>query len=279
MQVELFRVDPKPAFTTAAKRAVSQRISEANQVSDYEPETADLDGSLLEASANEPNWSVIQGDLLNEQATHAWEFDQLKDVDLMVMEFRLPDGDERLLVAKRLAEKLTRAKLAKRMLVFDAGTIDLMTDSKKLFSLSIGVDFFVFMGKILIANKVEYERALNIREGMIRKRDSLFNQLRTSNKFDGIEHLETAVSDKAPMLRRASKALDAQYIESEEFLEALFALVAENPDWRIIVRDGKIEITPENSDDVLYLLSDARARTLIQQRLIDISVGKPVGGN
>lgn len=279
LSVSLHEPDITPKLALRVASAVKTRLNKANTIDVYAPLTTDADEGLLMADPARVNWDVIQ-EKLNASGRNgikeANEIQDLKDADFFVVEFDFKSGPP-LYAAKQLPQKLSINRLTFDQWLFKGGKLNTIEEGK-VFNVTLGVDFLSWDGRILIAEKKVFESIMNIREGMTRKRDELFAALGGAGKFEGLEHLQKIIGDNAHMLRRASQVADSKNWSDPTFVTALFDVVGEYPEWGITVEDGKIVITPENSDGVLSLLNDARAESFILKQVFDAPIKKPVGG-
>jgi hypothetical protein len=261
-------------------RTVASRLAEANRIGDYAPLNEDSDDGLLHTDAATANWATIQGKLVGDGNNGAKEvntLDDLKDCDFYVAEFDFGRGSP-LNVAKRLPQKLTISRLKLDQMIFKGGKLDTL-DEGKVFSIALGIDFLCWGDHVLIAEKKVFESIMNIREGMTRKRDDVLKTLGDLNCFDGIDVLQSAIGDNAHLLRRVTQIADSGNLADAAFVTKLFEVVDQFPHWGIALKDGKLVITPENTDGVLALLNDARMESFIRRQVFDAVIKKPVASS
>lgn len=256
---------------------VKTRLKRANSIDDYAPLNADGDDDLLVAEPAAVNWNIIQERLDASGRIgikEAKEVTDLKACDFFVAEFDFSKGTP-LYAARRLPEKLSAQRLKFDQWLFKGGKLDAV-DEGRVFNVTLGVDFLIWDGHVFVAEKKIFESIMNIREGMTRKRDEMLTELGGLNRFDGLDHLRTAIGDNAHMLRRATQVADARNWSDPQFLNDLFAVVTKYPEWGIQVSGGKIIVTPENGSGVLSLLNDARVESFIRHHIFDAVIKKPI---
>lgn len=276
LSATLLSVESTKKLEKRFREIVRRRLEQANVLEKYEPETSDLDGGLLDASGSESNWAVIGEKLANQKVKPSRSAEELKGTDLLLARFRFSD-DSALVVGRRLPTRLSPSRLKLEGLIWTQGEVELLDDESKVLNLTLKVDFLAWKDHVLVADKVEFEKAMNIRTGMIRKSGELVQMLDKSGMFEGTDQLKKAIGHNMTLLRRASKAHSSGNLEDAAFLTALIELVGKNTEWKIEMVDGKIVITKDNAESVLSLLNDARAETLIKKQITDILVGKVVG--
>ena len=255
-------------------RAIKLRLAQADSIANYSPLTVDQDDSLLIAPQSMVNWQAIHRKIKGDgtSARAAKDMNDLRDCDFYVVEFDFASGHP-LYAAKRLPEKLSINRIKFDQWLFKGGKLESIDDGK-FFNVIVGVDFLNWGDHILIVEKRVFEALMNIREGMVQIRDELITALEELQLFDGVEKLKSAIADNAHMLRRATQVKNARLYTDREFVQKLFEVVQQYPAWGIQVKNGKIVVTPENTDGVLSLLNDARAESLIKREVFDAIVKK-----
>ena len=278
LSISIYEPEITPDLAKKLAAAVKSRLTRANTLESYAPLTADSDDDILVAEPTEVNWAAIQAKLNGNGRTSvkaAANIEDLKDCEFYIAEFEFRDG-KLLHAVKRLPQKLSLQRLKFDQWLFKGGKLDSMDDGR-VFNVAVGVDFFSWGDHVFVVEKKVFEAIMNIREGMVRKRDSLVALLQQLGKFDGAHVLQSAIGDNAHMLRRATQAVDSQNLADPSFVATLFEVVQGHPAWGISITEGKIVITPQNSGDVLSLLNDARAESFIRRQVFDALVKKPVG--
>jgi len=277
LSVTVYEPEITPDLAAKLGAAVKSRLAKANTVDKYAPLTTDVDDDILVAKATEVNWSAIQSRLSGNgrlSVKAAGTVEDLRNCEFYVAEFEFKDG--RLLhAAKRLPQKLSIQRFKFDQWLFKGGKLDSLEDGR-VFNVTLGVDFFSWGEQVFVVEKKSFESIMNIREGMVRKRDGLIAALQQLDKFHGLESLQESIGDNAHMLRRATQVSDSQNLSDPSFIKILFDVIEQHPSWGIALKGGKIVITPENSSDVLSLLNDARAESFIRRQVFDALVKKPV---
>ena len=276
INITLHSVTPGKNLVRKIRETVNKIIQQANNIIDYEPETTDQDEALFLEVPKDANWEPIATKLLNNDVISAKSVEDIKDTDLLIADL-IFDNNTHLVAVTHIPEKLTTRRLGMNVLLFNQGEAEILEEQKKVMNILFKVDFFVYDNHVFIAEKKEYEKIMNIREGMLSKRDDLVEQAKKTGKFEGVEILKDHIGDNMTLLRRAAKAKISDNLSKENFINELKDLIKKYPQFKIeIDGKGKIVITEENADAILFLLNDARAETLIKKELVDIKSGVPV---
>ncbi len=263
-------------LTAKIRSVTSKVIKKSNTVRDYEPETTDADGALFIENHAEAHWDEIHKKLLNGDAESAKSVDDLKDSDMLIADICTSDN-QRIFAVTRLPEKLTNRRMEMNTIWFKEGKVELIEENEKIINITFRVDFFVFGPSVFIAEKVNYEKVMNIREGMINKKTALLQKAQEVKRFKGLDILNDHIGQDMTLLRRAAKAHNSGNLDDAEFFKKLHELIKQYPQFGVnIDGEGHIVITKDNADAVLHLINDARAETLVKRQLIDIKSGDVV---
>lgn len=145
-------------------------------------------------------------------------------------------------------------------------------EQKEIFRIDGKVDFFSFNGCIFIANKKNFETALNFREGMERNRDEIVNDFKDLKIFADADEISRLVGDNVKRLRKLSQVKKAGYYKEIGFMKNL-KRVNEEENWGIqYSEDGKLLVTENDIDTVLKVLNNDRLTSKINQENFDVDV-------
>lgn len=152
-------------------------------------------------------------------------------------------------------------------------------EQKEIFRIDGKVDFFSYDGTTFIADKKNFEAALNFREGMERNRDEIVREFHNLNLFDNASEVSTLVGDSIRRLRRLSQVKRAGYYKDVNFLENLKRVNAEE-NWGIkYSADGKLLVTEDDIDIVLRVLNNDRLTSKINSENFDVDVKHKLGSS
>ncbi|MBX9723946.1 MAG: DUF4868 domain-containing protein, partial [Candidatus Obscuribacterales bacterium] len=179
--------------------------------------------------------------------------------------------------ARRVSEGWTTKKVSQliSMIFQDNMLVDI--DQKEIFRIDGKVDFFSYDGTTFIADKKNFETALNFREGMERNRDEIVDEFHTLNLFENATEISTLVGNNIRRLRRLSQVKKAAYYKDANFLANLKRVNAEEG-WGIkYSADGKLLVTEEDIEIVLRVLNNDRLTSKINSENFDVDVKHKLG--
>lgn len=272
----VLRVELDKKLQGKLKRTVVDRIQGVEYKLDhYDFLTADQDDRLLTINVAETDFSTVQAEidkgLQNKKVEH---YEDLLDSWAYVVKL---EHDSRAVYGVRKINKFTQATKVGAVSYFlfeDKKLVDL--EDKKIFTIDTHIDFFVFEGTMFIANKKEFESAMNFREGMERNRDSMLTEFADLNVFSDVEPIRKTVGANLHLLRRISAIQKSGYYKDKKFLANLIKL-NHSEGWGLVVKEGKIVVDEANVELVLTLLNNSRLRSPINQEVFDAAVKKKVG--
>jgi hypothetical protein len=125
---------------------------------------------------------------------------------------------------------------------------------------------------IFIADKKNFEAALNFREGMEKNRDEIVKEFKQANLFVDADEISNMVGNNIKRLRKLSQVKKAGYYKEKNFLQNL-KQVNEDENWGIQYSDdGKLIVTEEDIETVLTVLNNSRLKSPINQESFDVDV-------
>lgn len=258
------------------KKTVVQRVQGVDyKLDEYDFLTADQDDRLLTIDAAETDFPTIQLEVEKGLANKKVEqYEDLLDSWAFVVKL---EHDGKVVYSVRKINKFTQTTKVASVSYFlfeDKKLVDL--DDKKVFTLDMHVDFFVFDGTTFIANKREFESVMNFRSGMEKNRDSLLSEFSNLKAFSDVEPIRKTVGANLHLLRKLSAIQKSGYYKDKTFLANLIKL-NHTEGWGLVVNGGKIVVEEANVELVLTLLNNSRLRSPINQEVFDASVKKRVG--
>lgn len=255
----------------------SGKIQQSNAAVDYDFNTADLDDNLLGIATSETDFqSIIDAIAAEEEPVLADAIEQLIDSWLYIARLDLA-GEPPLYAARRVSEGWTTKKVSQliSMIFQDSMLVDI--EQKEIFRIDGKVDFFSYDGTTFIADKKNFETALNFREGMERNRDEIVGEFHTLNLFDDASEVSTLVGDNIRRLRRLSQVKKAGYYKDVNFLANL-KRVNDEEGWGIrYSADGKLLVTEDDIETVLRVLNNDRLTSKINSENFDVDVKHKLG--
>ena len=164
---ELLQVNIDGKLKNKLRNVTTKKINSSNQALGYDFNTSDLDENVLGIETAETDLQkiidIIEAD---ESPKFAESFEQIIGSWLYIA--RLEDSDNILYSVRRVSDGWTTKKVSQLINAIFRNNMLIDLDQKDIFRVDDRVDFFSFNGVIFIANKKNFETALNFREGMER---------------------------------------------------------------------------------------------------------------
>lgn len=255
----------------------SGKIQQSNAAVEYDFNTADLDDNLLGIATSETDFqSIIDVIAAEEEPDLADSIEQLIDSWLYIARLDLA-GEPPLYAARRVSEGWTTKKVSQLISMIFQNSMLVDIEQKEIFRIDGKVDFFSYDGTTFIADKKNFETALNFREGMERNRDEIVGEFHTMNLFDNALEVSTLVGDNIRRLRRLSQVKKAGYYKDANFLANL-KRVNDEERWGIkYSADGKLLVTEDDIETVLRVLNNDRLTSKINSENFDVDVKHKLG--
>lgn len=257
----------------------SGKIQQSNAAVEYDFQTADLDDNLLGIATSETDFqSIIDVIAAEEEPVLADSIEQLIDSWLYIARLDLA-GEPPLYAARRVSEGWTTKKVSQLISMIFQNSMLVDIEQKEIFRIDGKVDFFSYDGTTFIADKKNFETALNFREGMERNRDEIVGEFHALNLFDNASEVSTLVGDNIRRLRRLSQVKKAGYYKDDNFLENL-KRVNDEEGWGIrYSADGKLLVTEDDIETVLRVLNNDRLTSKINSENFDVDVKHKLGSS
>lgn len=269
---EVLQVNIDDNLKIKLRDIVTNKINNSNNVFEYTFASMDLDDNLLTIPTSDTDLQKIIDTLLtDEEQNFASTFENLLGSWLYLARFDIEEQPS-LFSVKRVSSNWTTKKVFQLInLVFrDNMLIDL--SEKEIFRIDGNIDFISFNGTIFIADKNNFEIALNFREGMVRNRDDIVNEFENLNLFEDATLVSEFVGNNMRRLRKLSQVKKAGYYQDPEFLSNL-KRVNEEENWSLqYSEDGKLIVTKGNIDDVLLFLNNDRLSSKINEENFNVDV-------
>ncbi|MBN2747480.1 MAG: DUF4868 domain-containing protein [Bacteroidales bacterium] len=275
---EILQVNIDENLRKKLRKVASDKVIASNQAIEYDFNTSDLDDNVLGIATDETDLQQLIESINDEESPEtAATYEDLLGSWIYIA--RLEKEGQILYSVRRVSEGWTAKKVFQLInMIFDNNMlVDL--EQKEIFRIDGKVDFFSFEGVIFIADKKNFETALNFREGMERNRDAIVQEFRETNLFVDADEISNLVGNNIKRLRKLSQVKKAGYYKEQAFLQGL-KQVNEVEDWGIqYAEDGKLIVTEEDIDIVLKVLNNDRLTSKINQENFDVDVKHKLGGN
>lgn len=249
-----------------------KRISLADNVTGYDFNTADLDNNMLGIKMSETDFQTII-DAINADETPKFitKYDQLVDTWLYIARLDLK-GKQPIYSARQISKSWSTKKVNQLVNVIFQDNMLVDIEQENIFRIDGKVDFLSHNGMLFIADKKNFEAALNFREGMERNRDVIVEEFKKANIFVDADEINRLVGDNLKRLRKLSQIKKAGYYQDKNFLENL-RTANDAEEWDIKYSgEGKIVVNEEDIDTVLRVLNNGRLRSIINDENFDVDV-------
>jgi Kiwa protein KwaB-like len=258
---------------------VKSKIDQSNAVRAYDFNTADLDDDFLGVKTSETDLQPVI-DLINgqEEIPSAASYDDLIGSWLYIVRLSLDDhpplyGARKVSsgwTAKQVTQFLVNAIFENNMLV------DI--DRKEIFRIDSKIDFFSFDGVLFVADKRNFETALNFREGMERNRDEIIEEFKTLGFIANVEQISGLIGNNVNRLRKLSQVKNSAYYRDAKYLTAL-KKVNETEDWGLEYdTHGRLVANEQTIEAILKYLNNDRLISKINQEEFAVDVKHKLAG-
>ena len=272
-----YHVNSEENLRLKLRKVVQDRLSEATSITEYDYLTTDQDDGLLSIDINETDFArIINSIEPSIDVPNVISISELANALMYII--RLDTSDNiTIYAARRVSNQWTIKKI--KGIMFAAFIDGQLRDLKEEVAFRVDkiIDFFSFRGKIFIANKKNFETALNFREGIKRHGEETIREFAELQIVDDPEKLKTLIGDSIPLLRRLAKVRRSEYYHDDSYMDKLRE-VAEEQKWRDIKFNNKGQPIVEEDTlmTLLTLLNDDRMKSYVIGVSYDVEVKHPV---
>lgn len=268
---EMLQVNVDENLRKKLRKVANDKVQNSNQALEYDFNTSDLDDNVLGISTEETDLQqLIESITAEEPPEIANSYESL--IGSWIYIARLEKDGQILYSVRRVSEGWTTKKVSQLInMIFDNNML-VDIEQKEIFRIDGKVDFFSFNGVIFIADKKNFETALNFREGMEKNRDKIVEEFKETNLFVDADEITNLVGNNITRLRKLSQVKKAGYYKKQNFLQSL-KQVNEDEKWGIqYSEDGKLIVTEDDIETVLTILNNSRLKSPINQESFDVDV-------
>lgn len=274
---DIFHVNVDKPLRRKLRGITSGIIKKSNVAIEYDFNTADLDDNLLGLPTTDTDLHAIlqtlQGD---EEPQTVGQYNALLGSWLYIARLDVKDQPP-LFSARRVSEGWTTKKVKQLINMVFQNNMLVDLGEQEVFRIDGKVDFFTYDGIIFIADKKNFETALNFREGMERNRDEIVKEFFSLGLFENATAVSDLVGNNLRHLRRLSQVKKAGYYKDPNFLANL-RKVSEEDGWGIQYSpDGKLLVTEDDIETVLRVLNNDRLTSKINAENFDVDVKHKLG--
>lgn len=270
----VLRVDIEKRLATRLRGYVTGQLDRDYTLSEYAFSTPDTDDVLLTMDAAQTDFTEVRSAIAEVQGQLKKNFDngrvtnrdQLLDSWAYVLELQW--GSEQLFAWRKISG-LTQPKMVrstKVLLFYNEKLTDL--DDDQVFLIDPHFDFFVLGDLAFIANKRQFEIAMNFREGMKNQRDQLLAEFKSRNILKNVDELATMVGDNLNHLRKLASIKKAGYYKQPDYMARLLE-VNRAEGWGLTVDGSQLVAEADKLQVLLVLLNNDRLRSPINAETFD----------
>jgi hypothetical protein len=275
---DILQVNAHENLRRKIRGMTSSKIQSANTTHEYDFNTADQDNNLLEIPTSDTDFQEIIATLTSaeESLPFADDIEQLIGAWLYISRFDI-DGNPPLFAARRISESWKATKVFQWMNVIFQDSMLVDIEQEQILQIDGKVDFFAFDGITFIADKRNFETALNFRDGMEKNRDEVVQEFHDLAIFEDATTISGFVGNNLKLLRRLCQVKKSGYYRDPVFLDAL-KTINEQHGWGLEYNDdGKLVVSEAHIETILWVLNNARLTSLINSETFDAPVKHKVG--
>ena len=269
---ETLHVDIHESLAKKLRDIAVGKMNRSNTARPYDFNTTDLDDDLLSLPTEDTDMQGIIDTLQGEEDPPTVErYENLLESWMYIARFDV-NGRPPLFSARSVSEIWKTKKIFQWINMTYQNNMLVSLDEQQIFRIDGRIDFFAYESVLFIADKKNFERALNFREGMEKNRDEIVKDFSKLGLFQDANTISTLVGNNIPRLRRLSQVKKAGYYQDTNFLEKLKE-VNEEDGWGIqYSQDGKLVVTEENIETILRVLNNDRLTSKINDENFDVDV-------
>lgn len=253
-------------------RSIACRIiAGSNKVIAYDFNTVDHDDDFLGVSTSETDMQKIVDQITSSTPATVTKVDDLLNAWIYIVRLSVR-GEEPLFSVRQVSKGWSTKKVAQLASLIFKNNMLMDIEEDQVFKIDNKLDFFSHDGTIFIADKRNFESAMNFRVGMERNRDGIVGEFVTNHILNPSSKLAELVGNKMRRLRKLAQVKKSGYYKDPTFMLRLKAVNATEGWGLTYLPDGTLDITETNIDDVLRILNNDRLRSPINHENFDVDV-------
>jgi hypothetical protein len=275
----VLRVDMDDKLQARFRRYLMQQLQGKDfHIAEYDYNNADGDDSLFTVAANTTDFVKVEAAInAGFDSPLVTKYEELLRSWAYVILFE-KDGKKLYAWRKVSADTQPKKVNSKNAAFFqNHKLVDL--DDKDVFMIYPRYDFFVYDGTTFIADKRQFESAMNFREGMKANAEEVLYDFIQIEIFSDINVIREFVGTNLHHLRKLSSIRKSGYYKQPDYIQKLIK-VNKKEKWELKINsDGKIAVEKETVYLLLKLLNNDRLRSPINGELFDSAAKAPVNKN
>ena len=259
----VFHVDVDKKLQDRLRSAAVRKITNSNNVREYEFSTTDLDDEVLGIETSETDMQqIIIGISSDEKTRQATKVEDLYDAWMYISCLDIENLPP-LYFARQISGAWNIKKISSLSSLIWKDQILMDVSEDKLFKIDTKIDFFSFDGLLFIADKKNFETALNFRLGMEKARDAIIEEFKQQKTVADVATFADLIGNNVRWLRKLSQVKKAGYYRDPKYLAGLRD-INQKESWGLRYNnDGQIIVNEQNIDDVLRYLNNDRLSSKI----------------
>ena len=267
----VLNVNADEKLRTRLRSIACKTISASNKVIAYDFNTADHDDDFLGITTSETDMQRIVDQITSATPITVTKVDDLLNTWVYIVRLTVK-GEEPLFSVRQVSKGWTTKKVSQLASLIFKNNMLMDIDEEQVFKIDNKLDFFSHNGVIFIADKKNFESAMNFRLGMEQNRDNIVGEFVANNVLSSTNKLAELVGNNLRRLRKLAQVKKSGYYRDPSYMSRLKAVnAAEN--WGLTyLPDGTLNITEDNIDDVLRILNNDRLRSPINDENFNVDV-------
>jgi hypothetical protein len=271
----VLRVDIDAKLQRRFKGYLKQQLQSKDfHVSAYDFNNTDGDDALFTIETDTTDFTKVEAAIKGGFSNpHATSYDQLLNSWAYVLLFE--KDNERLYAWRKISADTQPKKAKSKGAAFFLNHKLTDVDDKEIFMIYPRYDFFVHDGTTFIADKRQFETAMNFREGMKANAEEVLSDFAQKKIFTDVDVIKEFVGTNLHHLRKLSSIKKSACYKQKDYMGRLIK-VSQEEKWELKIEKGKIVVEKETVELLLKLLNNDRLRSPINNELFDSAAKAPV---
>ncbi len=268
---EVLNVNVDEALAKKVRKIAKDKIFGSNAVRQYDFNTADLDDDVLGLKTEETDLQSVIDQISNGDLQNANSYDDLVGSWLYIARLDLPNTPP-LYAARKISSGWIAKEVSQLVNAIFKNNMLVDLEQGELFRIDSKIDFFSFDGVLFVADKRNFETALNFREGMERNRDEIVKEFQSLGFFANAQEIAALIGNNVNRLRKLSQVKNSAYYRDPKYLTAL-RKVNKSEKWGLNY-DGKGCIIADEAtiENILKYLNNDRLSSKINKEEFAVDV-------
>jgi hypothetical protein len=273
---EVLSVNVDKPLAKRLRTIIKGKIESSNNVREYDFNTADLDDDVLGIKTSETDLQEVINQITSGTTTEAARYEDIIGSWLYVGRLDLPDTPS-LYGARKISPGWIAKEVSQLINAIFKNNILVDLDQGELFRIDSKVDFYSFDGAVFVADKKNFEAALNFRAGMENNRDEIVKEFQSLGLFANADEITRLVGNNLTRLRKLSQVKNSGYYRDPGYLKNLWK-VNKSENWGLNYDRGRRIVADENTiESILKYLNNDRLSSKINEEEFAVDVKHKLG--